>query len=70
MAPQCLYCRYWQPETGECRINPPVVAGTSELGYTMWPTTKPTDGCSKIYDMRYEYGYHRATIEGREKLFK
>ena len=51
----CNTCRFWKEwtdesyngEKGDCRANTPIVAGTSEQGYTCWPATKNIDWCGK-----------------------
>ena len=35
-------------DKGDCRFRDPVVAGTSEKGYTCWPDTNKGDWCGEF----------------------
>jgi hypothetical protein len=48
---KCGKCKFWveidEPDSGECRINPPVYDRVL-VGYTAaWPVTSPEDSCSQ-----------------------
>lgn len=56
MSAACSRCVFWKPEwegaeTGQCRVNPPVVLHLGGGGVaTLWPQTEEDAWCGEFHD--------------------